>query len=204
MAEIGLAILAKAPVPGFAKTRLSPLLGDAGAARLQERLIGRAVATGLASGLDPVTLWCAPDADHAAFAGLQAPALRLARQPEGSLGARMLAAFAADPGRPLVLIGTDCPVLGPGDLVEAASALAGGADLVLAPAEDGGYGLIGLRGPAPFLFSDMPWSTDRVAALTLERAWAANLRIVLLPPVWDVDTPADYRRLVASRLLDGP
>ncbi|HEX2725191.1 MAG TPA: glycosyltransferase, partial [Beijerinckiaceae bacterium] len=89
-----LAILAKAPIPGFAKTRLIPLLGPDGAARLQERLIERTLATALAGAVGPVTLWCAPDDSHPAFqSAARQCGVRLARQPDGDLGVRMLAAF---------------------------------------------------------------------------------------------------------------
>ena len=112
----------------------------------------------------------------------------------------MLAAFQAAK-RPVVLIGTDCPVLAPADLHEAATALCDGTDVVMAPAEDGGYGLIGARGAFPCLFENIPWSTDKVAALTSERAQHAGLRLRLLRQVWDVDTPADVERLARSNLL---
>ena len=101
MRDGAVAVLAKAPIPGYAKTRLIPLLGPEGAARLQGRLIERALATAVAAGIGPVTLWCAPDAEHPFFQ--RAPGARgvaLAAQPDGDLGARMLAAFeAARPAR---------------------------------------------------------------------------------------------------------
>lgn len=204
MAEAALAILAKAPIAGLAKTRLAPLLGEAGAARLQDRLIRHAVDTALRSGLAPVTLWCAPDCGDPLFSELAAgTGLCLASQPAGDLGARMLAAFESERGRPLVLIGTDCPVLASDDLRQAAAALEGGADLVLAPAEDGGYGLVALARPVPALFAEMAWGSDRVLTLTLERADAEQLRTELLRTVWDVDRAADYDRLLASGLIPG-
>jgi len=196
------AVLAKAPIPGFAKTRLVPHLGAQRAAALQARFVARAVATACAARIGPVTLWCAPDAAHPCFRdAARQHGVALRAQPEGDLGARMLAAFAAA-GGPLVLMGTDCPVLTPADLRDAAQALRAGADVVLAPAEDGGYGLIGARAPFPLLFERMPWSTDRVAALTAERARAAGLRPAVLRTIWDVDGPADLRRLEAERLLE--
>jgi rSAM/selenodomain-associated transferase 1 len=201
MPDHAVAVLAKAPVPGFAKTRLVPLLGEEGAARLQERLIERAVATAVAAGIGPVTLWCAPDDADACFRrAASRHQVRLDVQPEGELGERMLAAFRAS-GAGLVLIGTDCPVLTPGDLREAA-ALLSDADVAIAPAEDGGYGLIAARRPVPGLFDGMPWGTERVAALTRERAVAHSLSLAELRTVWDVDTPADFERLCASGLLD--
>jgi rSAM/selenodomain-associated transferase 1 len=196
------AVLAKAPVPGFAKTRLVPLLGEEGAAMLQSRLIERALQTATAAGIGPVTLWCAPDTLHPAFDEARRRfGVRLAVQAGGDLGARMLAAFEAARRGPLVLIGTDCPCLMPDDLRSAANALAAGAEAVIAPAEDGGYGLIAALRPIPELFRDIAWSTLSVAAVTRARATAVGLRLHELRSVWDVDTPADYRRLVASGLL---
>jgi rSAM/selenodomain-associated transferase 1 len=190
------AILAKAPIAGYAKTRLIPLLGPEGAAHLQARLVARAVATARAAELGPLTLWCAPDCSHPSFAEL---GVALRPQAEGDLGTRMLAAFGAA-GAALVLIGSGCPVLAPDDLRDAAAAL-DGADVAIAPAEDGGYGLIAARHPQPQLFSDMPWSTPAVADVTRARAAAAALRLVELREIWDIDTAADYHRAVRAGLL---
>lgn len=204
MPKGAVAVLAKAPVAGFAKTRLIPLLGPEGAARLQERLIERALATALDAALGSVTLWCAPDVGHPAFrSAARRGEVALATQPGGDLGDRMLEAFQAVPaGQGLVLIGTDCPVLAPQDLIEAVALLAE-ADVVMAPAEDGGYGLIGARQPFPGLFDRMPWGTDGIATLTRERAQAGGLRLAELRTVWDVDTPSDFERLRAADLLEG-
>ena len=196
-----LAIFAKAPIPGYAKTRLIPVLGPEGAASLQVRLTERALQVAAGADLRPVTLWCAPDTSHVSFQTLaERFGCRLRAQIGKDLGARMLAAFAEAPRR-LVLIGTDCPCLEPGDLQTAAAALREGADAVIAAAEDGGYGLIGASRAIPSLFEEMPWGTDKVAALTRERAEAAGLRLHELRSVWDVDTPEDYARLVREGLL---
>ncbi len=200
---IEVAVFAKAPIPGFAKTRLVPLLGPEGAASLQAFLTRRALTTAVEAAIGPVTLWCAPDTSHPSFQGAaRRLGLALAAQPKGDLGERMLAAFLAAPAAGgLVLIGTDCPCLSPRDLHDAAAALRGGADVVVAEAEDGGYGLIAARRPLPALFEDVPWGTDRVAAITAARAAAAGLRLAKLRAIWDVDTPMDYRRLLDSDLL---
>jgi hypothetical protein len=195
MTEI--AILAKAPVPGYAKTRLIPRLGAEGAAALQAWLIERTLATALASGLGPVTLWCAPDDRHPAFAAARERfGVRLCVQPEGDIGRRMLAAFEATAG-PLVLVGTDCPSLVRQDLQAAAAAL-DAADAALCPAEDGGYGLIAASRPLPALFEGVPWSTDDVTRATLARAAQAGLSVSVGRTIWDVDRPEDYDRLLAS------
>ncbi len=201
--ETAVAVFAKAPVAGYAKTRLVPLLGREGAAALQRALADNALRTAIEAGIGPVTLWGAPDATHPWF-GLAARrfGLSLLGQGPGDLGRRMLAAFEAMPcEKGLVLIGSDCPSLTSDDLRHAAAALHDGADVALAEAEDGGYGLIAARRPYPMLFHDIPWGTDRVASLTRDRAHGAGLRLVELRRVWDVDTPADYRRAVAAGLV---
>jgi len=194
-ADIAIAILAKAPVAGFAKTRLIPVLGAHAAAVLQERLTERTVATAVAAGVGPVVLWAAPDATHAAFSELAARfPVTLARQPDGDLGARMLAAMAAA-GGPALVIGSDCPALTAAHLQSAADALRDDADIVTIPAEDGGYVLIGARAPVAALFTTMPWSTPGVMGETRRRVAALGLRARELGVLWDVDEPAELARL---------
>jgi hypothetical protein len=192
---VAVAILAKAPLPGLAKTRLAPALGADGAAALQARLIERAVETARLADVGPVTLWAAPDQDHPAFQTLAALfGVTLARQPDGDLGVRMLAALTATQGAAIV-IGTDCPALQPAHLRAAAEALAGGVDAVVVPVEDGGYALIGTREPQPALFADMPWSTAGVMAETRRRLTRLSLTWREPARLWDVDLPADVERL---------
>ena len=123
--RVDIAVMAKAPIAGFAKTRLIGALGAAAAARLHRRLAIQAARTAVAAGLGEVTLWCAPDPAHRFFRALAAGLGVGARaQPAGDLGERMLAAFAAQPaGIPLALIGTDCPALAATHLQAAADAL---------------------------------------------------------------------------------
>jgi uncharacterized protein len=200
---VSVAVLAKAPVPGLAKTRLVPVLGAEGAARLAGRFIERAVATATAAGIGPVTLWAAPDLRHPAFAGVSAlREIALAEQPAGDLGARMLAAIAAAGGRgPAIVIGTDCPALLPEHLRAAAAALADGIDVAIIPVEDGGYALIGMRRAEPALFAGMAWSTPTVMAQTRRRL--ARLGLTWREParLWDVDLPADLARLEGAGLI---
>jgi rSAM/selenodomain-associated transferase 1 len=192
---IAIAILAKAPLPGLAKTRLAPALGTDGAAALQARFIERTVATAHAAAIGPVTLWAAPDQYHPAFQTLSALlGVTLARQPAGDLGARMLAAIEAAQG-PALVIGTDCPALTAEHLIAAAAVLRDGCDAVVIPVEDGGYALIGTRKPQPALFEGVPWSTANVMAETRRRLRAT--RLVWREParLWDVDEPADLARM---------
>jgi uncharacterized protein len=192
---VSVAIMAKAPIPGFAKTRLIPTIGAHAAAALQERLTERAVTTALAADVGPVTVWCAPDATHDTFLKLVARTLiTLRAQPKGDLGSRMLAAAAAGNG-PTLIIGTDCPALTEVHIRGAANALREGIDVVLIPAEDGGYVLIGMRSAQPALFAGIAWGTKTV--LTDTRARIIEQRLVLSeqPSLWDVDTDNDLARL---------
>jgi glycosyltransferase A (GT-A) superfamily protein (DUF2064 family) len=102
------------------------------------------------------------------------------------------------------LIGTDCPALTPGDLADAAAALAR-ADVVLVPAEDGGYVLVGLAAPRPALFEGIAWGTSDVMRRTRERIAAGGWTSRELALRWDVDRPADLERVAAldATLLAG-
>lgn len=195
MPGINLAILTKAPVPGLAKTRLIPSIGAHAAAVLQERLTERTVTIALAAETGPVTLWCAPDPGHVSFRELcKLGQLTLRRQPDGDLGQRMLAAIAANTG-PTLVIGSDCAAFAVEHLRAAAAALRDGNDVVLIPAEDGGYVLIGSKVPHPELFEGMMWGTDTVLADTRERIAALGLSCIERAPLWDIDTENDLARM---------
>jgi rSAM/selenodomain-associated transferase 1 len=199
-----LVIFAKAPVAGVAKTRLIPALGAQGAARLAEKLLNHAVGHALAADFDEVQLCVTPDATHAAFRRLAAQEngrLSFSSQGEGDLGERMDGALTKTLQRhdKVLVIGTDAPGLVPVILRSAASAL-DSHDVVIVPALDGGYALVGLRQPAPALFSDMAWSTSQVLAETRTRALALGLRYAELTPVPDVDEPGDLIHLPAGWL----
>ena len=193
-ARTGIAILAKAPIPGRAKSRLIPAIGAHAAAVLQERMTAQAVETAQAAGIGPVTLWCAPDPSHASFRELAVRHhVTLKRQPDGDLGVRMLVPFV-DANGPALVIGTDCPARTADHLRQAANALRQ-AEVVLIPAEDGGYVLIGARAPHAALFTDMQWGNAEVLAETRRRIAASGLTAIELLPLWDVDTESDLARL---------
>jgi|SRR6185312_9609978 len=193
--RISVAVLTKAPVPGLVKTRLIPAIGAHAAAILQERLTERAVLTALAADVGPVTLWYAPDATHPTFLDLVAKRrIALRPQPAGDLGARMLAASSAENG-PLLIIGSDCPALADLHLRQAAAALRNGSDVVLVPADDGGYVLVGTRTVQPALFAGISWGTETVLSETRARIQEQRLVSIEQPPLWDVDTENDLRRL---------
>jgi uncharacterized protein len=201
---IAVLVFARAPLPGRAKSRLVPRLGEWGAARLQARLTLHSLRTASEAGCGPLELHATPRARHAFFRRCaRAYAAILYEQRGNDLGVRMLNAFGDALRRydAAILIGADCPALRAADLDQAARWLAGGCDAVIAPAEDGGYALIGLRRVAARLFTGIEWGGDAVFAATRERLRALGWRWRALPTVWDIDRPKDYDRLRASRLL---
>ncbi|MBL0965803.1 MAG: TIGR04282 family arsenosugar biosynthesis glycosyltransferase [Blastomonas sp.] len=183
-----LVLFAKYPVPGYAKTRLVPALGAAGAADLHRRLAERTVDILLQAGA-PVEVRFAGAAE-AAFRQWLGDGVRLIAQVEGGLTERLIDA-ARD--HPHIFFGADTPDLDVGVVASAMAALQNH-DIVIGPAEDGGYYLIGMRQARPELLTDMPWSTDAVLRETLRRCDALGLGVALLPTLADCDRPEDLAR----------
>lgn len=194
----GVAILARAPVPGQVKTRLIPLLDEEGAASLQSWMLQRVVAMALAADVGPVTLWCEGDPGHRdVVACRQLGPLRIRPQVAGDLGRRMLAAVEESPAAAgTLVIGSDCPVLSAAHLREAARSLAE-RDAVLIPVEDGGYVLIGMKTPAAGAFAGIDWGSPQVMAQTRQRLAAMGWHWAELASLWDVDRAEDVARLAA-------
>ncbi len=194
-------VFARAPATGAVKTRLIPALGARGAARLYVRLVGLTLERAAAAAAGPVELWCASDPGHPFFAWCRRRyGLVLRRQSEGDLGARMRHALGCALGAgagSAILIGTDCPARTAQALRAAAARLRAGARLVLEPAVDGGYTLVGVRTAVPEVFDGVPWGSQMVLAATRARAAALGLRVHELPRTWDLDRPEDLERLAA-------
>lgn len=195
--DCALIVFAKAPVPGMVKTRLAPVLGAEGAARLASRMLAATLKNAVEAGIGPVELCCSPDTSHPAF---QQAAIdykvALTVQDDGNLGERMQRAFMRSlAGFPrAVLIGTDAPGLGPEALREAALALHTRSS-VFAPAMDGGYVLVGLSAPAPLLFEDIAWSTSAVMEQTRARQRQLGHAACELGMQRDIDEPDDLAYL---------
>ena len=189
-------VFARAPLAGRVKTRLAPRLGAQGAARLQMRLVRHAVHTAVDAHCGPVELHVTRR--HRFFDSL---ATEVKLQRGHDLGERMHHALrsALRRHRTAILIGADCPSLIAADLRRAARRLKGGADLVLAPAEDGGYALIGARRVSFAVFANVEWGSAAVLSETLQNIQRARLSHRLLRTVWDVDRPEDLERLRARR-----
>ncbi len=185
-------IFAKAPQPGLCKTRLIPLLGARGAARVQNRLLHKVVAT--AGSLDAeVVIYTDGRLTHPSFLRLRRQGLRLQKQARTDLGQRMRIALAAEqrPGQPCLILGTDCPGLRRHDLIQALATLAR-TDVVCSPAMDGGYVLIGTRHYQPSLFRRIAWGSPWVFSQTRHAARKSKQRFTPLAPLADLDWPRDY------------
>jgi rSAM/selenodomain-associated transferase 1 len=191
-----LCIFARAPELGTVKSRLANTMGEAEALRAYGVLVETCLEQLAHTPQLHVELWIAGSLDHEGVTGWSTRwNLPLRAQQGPDLGARMANAVEASLVRApsVILVGTDCPTLDGGYLESAVQAL-DQHDLVLGPAEDGGYGLIGLRRPTPTLFQAMPWGTESVAGETLARAHRLQLRVALLDVLWDVDTAPDWQR----------
>lgn len=198
-----IALMVRVPVAGQVKTRLIPALGAEGACRLYramvEDLLEQAAATGL-----PVHLLSTGGTEAQLPQSWQQAVQGLTMQQGEDLGARMAHAFATafKEAKQVLLIGSDIPDMGTESLLSAAEALRNN-EVVLNPAVDGGYCLLGLKRGVDIapIFHHMPWSTDQVLPLTRQRLADLGLHVHLLPPLRDIDTPAD---LLAYHLAPNP
>lgn len=196
-------VFAKAPQPGRVKTRLARAIGPAAAARLHRRLLERTVETMRKAGCGEVQLHGTPAGHSVLFALARSHRVSLRGQAVGDIGRRMYEAFRRGlrSHARMILVGSDCPALTAWDVRRAARLLRSH-DAVIAPAEDGGYPLIGLSRLSPTLFEGIEWSTPGVMARTRERLAGLGWRWRELRTLWDVDRPRDLERLRASRLLE--
>ncbi|MEM1213906.1 MAG: TIGR04282 family arsenosugar biosynthesis glycosyltransferase [Planctomycetota bacterium] len=184
-----LILFTKYPVPGLSKTRMIPALGEAGAAALQEAMTRHLMET--LGGAFPLEVRYAGGSE-AGMVRMFGPG-RYASQGEGDLGERLAKAVReAFEGRAggVVVIGADCPQITPGYVEAAFSGLVND-DMVIGPARDGGYTLIGLRVAEPAVFAGIDWGTERVFEQTMVAAGEAGLGVKVLGELDDVDRPED-------------
>jgi len=195
-AEAVILVFAKAPVPGQVNTRLLPFISAEQAALLQAELIHDRLRECTAAMLCDVQLWCSPDTKHDCFGecALLYP-LSLHLQQGADLGERMAYGLrsALQSYSRVIIIGTDAPALH-ADAIEQAIIALNDCELVLVPAEDGGYVLIAVNTWVPGLFADVEWDSGRVLAQTLRNADRPGLRYRLLAGCWDIDRPEDLVR----------
>jgi rSAM/selenodomain-associated transferase 1 len=174
------------------------------AATLHEKLVLHTLRVAVESKAGSVELWCTPLTEHPFFVQC-AKRFNIERylQAEADLGRRMAYAFdkALQKTPVALLMGTDCPSLTSDDLRESRKVLKQGTPVVIIPAEDGGYVLIGLRQYEPILFEGISWGTNSVLEETKERLRRLRWRWRELPERWDVDRPEDVERLRHSGLM---
>jgi len=190
-------VFTRAPVAGKAKTRLIPELGPARAARLHAQLVHLTLDKVTEGQPDPVQLWCSPRQDHLFFKQCRASyGVSLHDQSGNDLGERMCNAFdqALLDYDWALMIGTDCPDLSSADLKRARQSFEKGIDVVLGPAADGGYYLIGLKRSQPGLFTNIPWGGPEVLSCTRTRLGELGLSGAELDQRHDLDRPDDLKR----------
>ena len=195
-------VFAREPVAGQVKSRLSPCLDENQRLALYRVLYRRTVQSVLADYLAPWGLWVTNNLHNKDFL-TYCNKENIWLQSGADLGERMYHAASQLLSRPgcesVVLVGTDCPVLESAYLEKALQSLSGGADLVLGPAEDGGYVLIGLSRVDPRLFQGIEWGGPTVLEDTLARAKSLGYETTLLPELWDVDRCEDLEHLREKR-----
>lgn len=208
--KVAAAIVCKTPIGGLSKTRLSPPLRLEQCARISEcfiRDLSRSVqALADESAISGIALYT-PYGSEAHLQSLLPAAFRLHPQGDGDLGARLSkgsAELLAEGYDGVILINSDSPTLPLSILRDAADALHDGDRIVLGPAIDGGYTLIGLSRPHPQLFDDVPWSTPVVHALTLRRAGEIGVSVSNLATWYDVDDANSLEILAAEMRGERP
>lgn len=194
-------LLAKEPSSGGAKTRLAVDVGGETAAELCAAFVADSL--DIAAGRARRMYIAVSPANALGMFRSRAPVARCFAQPDADFGSRLLHAFEtalADGAQRPVLIGTDSPTL-PSHLLSAAHRALATHDVVLGPADDGGYYLIGMNALHRSLFGGIDWSTERVLSQTIERSRDTGLSVFLLPAWYDIDNGRDLERLAGDPLL---
>ncbi len=189
-----LLVFAKSPIAGQVKTRLIPDIGCDKATLLYKELLTGTLDTVIKSRVSNIQLWISGDIHHQYFTNLEnREYFQFYSQTGRDLGERMFNAIdsALNEYSYAVLIGSDCPELLISDIQSAMNSLKNGKDMVLGPAEDGGYYLIGLRKNNAELFSGIKWGKEDVFSETCARAKKINFDVSLLPKRSDVDRASD-------------
>ena len=199
--KTALLVFTRTPDPGSVKTRLLSVMDAPRAAAIQAGLLQRTLETARASAADAIELWCTPTTQHPVLLELEDRfSLALRTQSGAGLGERMCSALEQALGRyrHVALVGSDCMDLAAADIDLALEQLAAGTDVVLGPALDGGYYLIGLSRLYRQLFAGIEWGTNRVLEETRERAVRPGLKLFELPVRRDLDRPEDLRYFQAD------
>lgn len=202
--DCAIAVFARPPVLGHVKTRLAAGVGDQQALQVYRLLLEHTLRQIRASGL-PFTLFAAGQSEELGELA-QHYGGHVALQRGSDLGERMAAALSAlhNQAGSVILIGTDCPVLTATHLLSAQRELMQ-SDVVLGPAEDGGYWLIGSARDSLWsdssVFDGVRFGSSEALAMTVRGLQRAGVSASMLPMLWDLDTEADYRRACELGIL---
>lgn len=192
--EAVLLVFTKTPLPGSVKTRLLSVIDADRAVAVHAELLRRTLVTARRSTVRDIELWCTPNTQHPTLIDhAENFSLALQTQAGADLGERMCFAMEQALRRyhHALLIGSDCIDLTAPDIDLALEQLVNGCDVVLGPARDEGYYLIGLSRLYRQLFADIEWGTDRVLAHTRRKAAQLRLKVYELARRRDIDRPED-------------
>lgn len=191
-------LFTREPLLGQVKTRLYPATGHEQALLLYEAMLRRVASMLEDANLADWDLLVTSNPSHKTFISI-CNKKNIYLQMEGDLGQKMAAAtaqaLAREEVQSVLVIGSDCPAMGPDYLNAAIAALEEGNDVVLGPADDGGYVLLGLRRVIPELFAGIPWGSSEVLKASLRQLDRLKVPYQLLETLWDVDRAEDLRRL---------
>ena len=190
-------VFCKAPIAGQVKTRLMPDLSSQQAVEIHIELTNRILSLLSKNQLSPIQLWCSPNINHSFFQQCETNyQLSLHTQQGDDLGERMHHAItsALETSAAVILMGCDCPSFESNDLEFAITALQAENDIVIAPAEDGGYVMIGMTQAQPQLFLNLTWGHDQVFKNTRQRMSELDLKCIETCMHWDIDTADDLQR----------
>lgn len=200
--ENAIIVFVKNPIPGKVKTRLAATMGEKAALHVYLQLIDR-LKSRIAGSTNPVYIFYSDYIDPADYWPVQKCTKHV--QTGNDLGERMSDAFAKVLSRhkKAVLIGSDCPMVDTGLLEQAMDGLEN-VDVVIGPAADGGYYLIGMKKRYDTLFNDIPWSTDNVLEATIRKAKESSISLHHLGELRDVDDENDFLFYVNQGILTQP
>ncbi len=201
--DAAILVFCKAPIAGQVKTRLMPQLTAQQAAEIHTELSESILSLLREAHYCPTQLWCSPDTSHTFFTKcVDKYGVSLHVQQGNDLGERMNHAIntALKTSTTVLLVGCDCPSFRISDFESALDVLQlDDNDIVISPAEDGGYVMIGMKKPYPSLFTQMTWGHEHVYLNTLQRIADLELTFFESEQHWDIDTFEDLLRLRASK-----
>lgn len=190
-------IFAKEPVAGNVKTRLARDIGDEAALRIHQEMVNGTIEMASQSALAQLQLYVSGDYQHPLFQSIaQQQGIQVYLQQGSNLGERMFSALneSLDDASYCILIGTDCPVMSADYIDQAFDALEQGQDVVIGPAEDGGYVLIGASRVEASWFNNIDWGSKRVLEQSRQALISSAAKFQQLQPLWDIDQLSDLQR----------